>query len=138
MNSADKRKLQGVAETKGTYIPSRNAISPPPPMKIEYKINPRQDTTLRPDPKYAEREYRIFWAIAENFSVVKTIGYATQHAGDWWCPKMGCTMTEAYHLFDSPCYAYQKAIERLSTRIKTDEEKLKQLVTSPPTKVGGF
>jgi len=97
-------------------------------MKIEYRQRPETNDPLSPDPQYAGRAHRIFWAITNSFSVVKTIGYSTSFDDSWWCPNIGYTLTEGCSLFNSPAKAYKKAMEVLEDKINGDQKKLQQLL----------
>jgi hypothetical protein len=97
-------------------------------MKIEYRQRPETNDPLSPDPQYAGRDHRIFWAITNSFSVEKTIGYSTQHKELWWCPNIGYTLTEGCSLFNSPAGAYVKAKELLEGEIKNYQDKLEKLL----------
>lgn len=57
------------------------------------------------------RESRQWWAVADG-DVVEVTGYscAPNNTDMWWCPEVGFSGTEGYHLFKTQDEAFTKAI----------------------------
>jgi hypothetical protein len=74
------------------------------------------------------REIRLWWAVHEG-AVVRTKGYSCAPANpkSWWCPGIGFTMTEGFHLFKNKTRAVQRAIAELKFEKRSLEKKLAAL-----------
>lgn len=83
-----------------------------------------------------EREKREWWAVADD-DVTLVTGYSCAPANPdmWWCPKVGLSMNENYHLFKTEHEAIDKLIDDLRRRIfraKDNIEALKLRKRSKP------
>jgi len=66
-----------------------------------------------------ERESREWWyADSENMTVTKVLGYscAPDNPDTWWCPSIGCSITERYHAFSTEENALVVLIPKLKER----------------------
>ena len=75
-----------------------------------------------------EREKRQWWVIAEDHVQIVT-GYscAPTNPEMWWCPKVGCSMSEKYHLFETEGEAINKLIAELKRRIEVAADNIEAL-----------
>lgn len=72
----------------------------------------------------AQRERRTWWAVADGY-ILKAVGYSCPNSpGQWWCPEVGYSLTEGFHLFATKAEALDKGIaetageiERLTIRL---------------------
>ena len=96
-------------------------------MKPELKAdNSQRPTGVASQP--AEREKRQWWAVAED-DVQLVTGYscAPTNPEMWWCPKVGCSMSEKYHLFETEAEAINKLISELTRRIEVAADDIEAL-----------
>ena len=74
-----------------------------------------------------ERHSQTWWAVMDDHSVDVVTGYACSNPRMWWCPSIGYTLTEGYHLFKDKESAKARAIQEIEERIAILEKKLREL-----------
>lgn len=87
-------------------------------------------TVGAPSTGYAaeQRESRKWWARVEN-AVKEVTGYSCKpHSPDmWWCPEVGYSLTEKYHLFPTEREALDKEIEATEKALAHETVRLANL-----------
>ena len=75
-----------------------------------------------------EREKRKWWAVADG-DVREVTGYscAPGNPNMWWCPQVGFTGTEGYHLFETRDEAFAGAIAESERALVALQKRLEGL-----------
>ena len=76
------------------------------------------------------RDQRKWWSV-HNGQVREVTGYSCKPNNPtvWWCPQIGVSATEGYHLFETRDEAYVKAIEEAEQVLSNAKSTLKRLRT---------
>jgi len=74
------------------------------------------------------RESRKWWARVEN-RVLEVVGYDCKpHSPTtWWCPEVGYSLHEGYHLFATEREALDKEIESTERELSAEQVRLANL-----------
>lgn len=75
-----------------------------------------------------EREKREWWAVADD-DVVLVTGYSCAPANPdmWWCPRIGLSMCDKHHLFNTEHEAIDKLIAELTRKIEVAKDNIEAL-----------
>lgn len=75
-----------------------------------------------------ERESRPFFYVDDDGVVRAVTGYVCEAAdGYWWCPEIGVTAGEGFHLFADRDAAYAKAFERATMMLEVAKANLARI-----------
>jgi len=99
-----------------------------PELKADNSQRPTGVAVQRVVSQPTEREKRQWWAVSED-DVQLVTGYscAPTNPEMWWCPKVGSSMSEKYHLFETEGEAINKLISELTRRIEVAADNIEAL-----------
>lgn len=73
-----------------------------------------------------ERKSKRWWARADG-AVLEVTGYECPNPGVWWCPAVGYSLTEGFHLFSTEYAALDAEIKETEAKMKFEEKRLNVL-----------
>lgn len=75
-----------------------------------------------------ERKSKKWWAVNNNdVGLVTGWSCAPNNPDSWWCPQVGYTMQEKFHLFETEAEALDKAITETEQEVSILNNALKKL-----------